>query len=256
MIPAPAVAASSPELLAAASAVAAALGLPLASGEATGLQLRCTPAGLELYDPGERCAVRCDLVGGAAGYRQRHAGGDQALARAVGVRGGRRPGVVDATAGLGRDGCLLAALGCRVTLLERSAVIHALLRDGLQRALATPAFAAQVGDRLQLLHADAADWLAAHPVGSAAAVVYLDPMHPPRRSSALVRKEMRLLRAAVGADADAARLLPLALAAAAERVVVKRPAGAEPLAGVAPDWVIGGRTTRFDVYRALPASAR
>jgi 16S rRNA (guanine1516-N2)-methyltransferase len=35
--------------------------------------------------------------------------------------------------GLGKDAFVLASLGCRVTLVERNPVVHALLRDGLDR---------------------------------------------------------------------------------------------------------------------------
>ena len=73
-------------------------------------------------------------------------------------------------------------------------------------------------------------------------------MHPPRRKSAAVRKEMRIFRALVGADGDSDRLLPAAIAAARRRVAVKRPRGASPLPGPAPSGSIDGRSTRFDIY--------
>lgn len=56
------------------------------------------------------------------------------IAKAVGVQPGIRPRVLDATAGLGRDGFVLASLGCEVTLVERQPLIAALLEDGLERA--------------------------------------------------------------------------------------------------------------------------
>jgi 16S rRNA (guanine1516-N2)-methyltransferase len=56
------------------------------------------------------------------------------LPKAVGVKPGIRPSIVDATAGLGMDAMHLAWLGCQVTLIERSPIIHALLENGLQRA--------------------------------------------------------------------------------------------------------------------------
>jgi 16S rRNA (guanine1516-N2)-methyltransferase len=78
-------------------------------------------------------------------------------------------------------------------------------------------------------------------------VLYLDPMHPPRRKSALQRKEMRLFRQLVGEDADQQQLLVAALGAGVRRVVVKRPTHAQPLvAGVVS--AVAGKTTRFDVY--------
>ncbi len=230
--------------------LAAELRLPLVEASKDGLLLLVDDDGLRLSEPGSGASLRCDLATGRAGYRRRHGGGTgQALARAVGLRGRARPDVLDATAGLGRDGFELAGLGCRVTLVERAPVIHALLRDGLARAAhSDPATCERIQllcrDALELLRELDADELETHPD-----VIYLDPMHPPRTKAALVRKEMRLLRAVVGVDADADELVDAALHAARERVVVKRPARAAPLAGREPDWQVTGRTTRYDVYR-------
>jgi len=215
------------------------------------LLLRLDSNGLTLRDPASGASLRCELSTGRAGYRRQHGGGvRQALARAVGLRGGARPSVLDATAGLGRDGFELAGLGCHVTLLERSPVVHALLRDGLARAQASAAatcgrISLHLADAAEVLLGLAGDTAVQHPD-----VVYLDPMHPPRDKAALVRKEMRLLRAAVGDDADAAALIEPALVMARQRVVVKRPLRAEALDGRPPDWSVSGRTTRYDVYRA------
>jgi 16S rRNA (guanine1516-N2)-methyltransferase len=185
-----------------------------------------------------------DFVAGALGYRRRCGGGrGEPIARAAGLRGGRTPSVVDATAGLGRDAFVLAALGCPLTLVERSPVVAALLEDGLRRGAAAPDVAPVVA-RMRLVHGDATALLP----GLRADVVYLDPMYPHRDSSALVKKEMRLFQALLGPDADSERLLPAALAAARARVVVKRPAAAPPLAGERPAHEIRTKNHRFDVY--------
>jgi 16S rRNA (guanine1516-N2)-methyltransferase len=171
----------------------------------------------------------------------------QPLARAIGRRGAR---VVDATAGLGGDSVLLALLGCDVTAIERSPVIAALLRDGLARAMADPRCHAAIGDRVRVVTGDARRVvIAIHPPPD---VVYLDPMFPPKRKrSALARKEIRTLREIVGDDPDAADLLATALRAATDRVVVKRPTFAPPLAGE-PTMSFGGKIARYDVYRSAP----
>ncbi len=89
-------------------------------------------------------------------------------------------------------------------------------------------------------------------VGERPDVVYLDPMYPPRRKSAEVRKEMRVLRALVGDDPDAAELLTAARRVARRHVVVKRMRLApELMPGVLRSYV--GRTTRYDVYAAWDA---
>lgn len=218
-----------------------------------GLYLACTQERLELRQagPGAPGPVYVDFTGGRLGYRgPRASPRREPLARAAGLKGGHRPQVVDATAGLGRDAFILAALGCRVTLLERHGVIAALLQDGLRRAaLQLP----EVAARMTLQRMDALSGLAAH----TAEVVYLDPMYPHRDKQALVKKEMRIFRALVGDDPDADHLLQAARAAARERVVVKRPARARPLADQSPDFSVPGASTRFDVYLgASPSTSR
>jgi 16S rRNA (guanine1516-N2)-methyltransferase len=185
--------------------------------------------------------VYADFVAGATARRARQA--SEGLLRAAGARQATTAEVIDATAGLGGDAWLLAAVGCRVHLIERHPAVAALLADGLDRARRAPATAA-IADRLTLTRAEAQAVLAA----TTADTVTLDPMHPPRRKSAAVRKEMQLLQALVGADTDNAHLLPAARAAARERVVVKRPLRGPALAGPAPSGRIAGRATRFDIY--------
>ena len=73
--------------------------------------------------------------------RRISAGKKQLLARAIGLHKHPAPRVLDATAGLGRDGFTLAALGAGVTLLERHPQTAALLRDAHRRALADPKLA-------------------------------------------------------------------------------------------------------------------
>ena len=187
-----------------------------------------------------------DFVGGAVGHRLRQGGGrGQALPKAVGLHKSPLPLVVDATAGLGRDAFLLASLGAAVTLIERSPVMHACLADGLARAAAAGAPWDQIVARMTLLAGDAKDLLPQ----LAADVVLVDPMHPPRHNSALVKQEMRDLRDVVGDDPDALELMTVALAHARKRVVLKWPLRAAPMAGLPPpSHQITGKTTRYDVF--------
>ncbi len=59
---------------------------------------------------------------------------------------------------------------------------------------------------------------------------------------------MAALKKDVGPDDDADALLPLALALAQKRVVVKRPGYAEFLNLQKPSMSIVGKNNRFDVY--------
>lgn len=176
------------------------------------------------------------------------------IARAVGLPASRPIHVLDATAGWGGDSVVLAALGCELTMIERSPVLVALLEDGLARlARSEAALAAGLHARLRLLAGDARA-LMGHWQEPPPDVVLLDPMYPERGASAAARKEMAILQALLGGDTDADELLDGALALARHRVVVKRPRAAPPLAGRAPTHRIEGRSTRFDVYalRRMP----
>ncbi|MBA8841958.1 class I SAM-dependent methyltransferase [Ochrobactrum sp. RH2CCR150] len=187
-----------------------------------------------------------DFVGGAVGHRFRSGEGrGQALAKAVGLTRGVTPEIVDATAGLGRDAFLLASLGARVTLIERSETMHALLADGLARAAAEGGQYAEIVGRMTLLHGDSCELLP----DLKPQVVLVDPMHPPRGNTALVKKEMRQIREIVGTDPDAEKLMQVALEAALNRVVLKWPLRAEPMVGLRkPSHQILGKSTRYDVF--------
>ncbi|HEY7883592.1 MAG TPA: class I SAM-dependent methyltransferase [Cellvibrionaceae bacterium] len=194
--------------------------------------------------------VAVDFFSGAVEHRRRFGGGKgQMIAKACGVQGRCLPYVLDATAGLGRDGFVLASLGCRVQLLERSPLVFALLDDGLARAHTQASDCEQTAivQRMQLTQADARQYLAAAQAGSVD-VVYLDPMFPERQKTADVKKEMRAFHQLVGADEDAAELLDAAMHTARYRVVVKRPRKAPDLAGRSPSFRLEGKSSRFDIY--------
>jgi 16S rRNA (guanine1516-N2)-methyltransferase len=191
--------------------------------------------------------VRVDFVEGAVAHRRLFGGGTgQMIAKAVGVQPGVRPRVLDATAGLGRDGFVLASLGCSVTLIERQPLIAALLEDGLARAAADRDVGPIVA-QMRLLTGNAIELMKAWQ-GEPPQVIYLDPMFPHRDKSALVKKEMRLFRPFVGDDLDAPALLQAALALASHRVVVKRPRKAPIIAGGKPAYALEGKSSRYDIY--------
>jgi len=190
--------------------------------------------------------LRLDFAGGAVGYRFRR-GGERGhpLVKAAGLKKDRFPVIVDATAGLGRDAFLLASAGANVTMLERSAEVHELLKNALARAAAESPELAEVTSRMTLIHGDARHLLPA----LAPDVVIVDPMHPPRRNTALVKEEMRLLSGIVGADEDSGELMRIALASARERVILKWPLRAAALlAAPKPSHQFAGKTVRYEVF--------
>ena len=247
--------AGSPSVRGSAAELARELALPLAPGwdcahRSFALLLVVCEGRLELQETGRRASgpVSVDFVGGATGYRRVSARSRrQPIARAIGRRGGPIT-VVDATAGLGRDSFLLACLGCTVVAVERSPVLGALLRDGLVRAAAHRDHALRaIVDRITLTVDDARRYLGNLDGDTVPDVVYLDPMYPERKKSALAKKEMRVCRQLVGGDEDAGELLEAARRVARRRVVVKRHASAPALTpGVAVRYT--GRSVRYDLY--------
>lgn len=224
---------------AAAVALAERLRLSLAEFDAAtpGLRLVQSDSDLSLHDPESGACLRVEF----SAARFRGFRGRDLLRRAIG------PGahhVIDGTAGLGGDTVRLVAAGYRVTAIERNPVVSALVQDGLARARAQG-----------LLDDDNPRWL----VGDARSLlgrletrpttIYLDPMFPPKRKkSAALRKERSLLHKLGIDESGGSDLLAIARQCATDRVVVKRPIDAPPLA----DGVIAayaGKLVRFDVYR-------
>ncbi len=210
--------------------------------------------GLSLCQTGKKAAgpISCDFAGGGARHRRLYGGGkSQTIAKAVGIKDRIRPQVADLTAGLGGDAFVLATLGCRVTLVERNPVVAALLRDGLERARIAAEEDRELADilsRMILAEKDSKRWLEELPAAELPEVIYLDPMFPERKKSALVNKNMQAFQQVVDADEDADALLPLALEKALFRVVVKRPVQAPWLANIKPGLALEGKSVRFDIY--------
>ncbi len=169
------------------------------------------------------------------------------LSRAVGIKSGFRPYIIDTTAGLGLDGFTLAWLGCKVMLIERSVVIHALLQDGIFRASEDPMLKKIINTNITLKSGNSIhilNELKDHPD-----TILLDPMYPQNNKRPLNKKEMRVLRDVVGDDNDSPDLFTKSLGYARKRVVVKRPKGAESIIKTpAPTHNISMKSGRFDVY--------
>ena len=211
--------------------------------------LTLSPERLELRENCSKTAksVFVDFLSPQIRYRIKHGGGkNQLLARALGIKNQKNLTVIDATAGLGVDAFVISSLGCRVTMLERSGVVAALLEDGLGR------LKAKISDlELSFIATEAEVYFSTILTGKYVKpdVIYLDPMYPERAKSALNKKSMRILHEIVGDDSDAEGLLELALKVAQKRVAVKRPKMANYLANKQPDLqFIASGSSRFDVY--------
>lgn len=217
------------------------------------MELKKTDAGLVLEGSidGQIYQYQVDFLSAQHEFRRLHGGGrGELIAKAVGVKGEASLTVLDLTAGFGRDAYVLACLGCNLTMIERSEIIFRLVEDAIKRASVDDDFKKL---HLKLILADAREYINTLDEKNYPDVIYLDPMFPERKKSALVKKEMRILKAVVGEDEDADLLLVLALKKAKKRVVVKRPRHAVPLNGPKPDVVFPGKSSRFDVYLTPPS---
>lgn len=193
-------------------------------------------------------AVYADFINGKANHRRLQGGGKgQHIAKAIGLHKIQNPTVLDVTAGLGRDAFILASLGCNLTLLERSPIIHALLNDAFLRVKqSAQAELLAISQRMTLIHTDAIDYL--KNIHSKPDVIYIDPMFPERHKKAQVKKEMLFFHDIAGKDLDSSQLLDLARRSATRRIVVKRPRLAEALGEATANFVITGKSTRYDIY--------
>ncbi len=188
-----------------------------------------------------------DFCAASLAYRRQHGGGKkEPLVRAAGLHKQRGQRILDCTAGMGVDSFVLASAGAHVLMIERQYQIAILLEDALKRASEAHL---DISEKISLVKADAYEYLSDSPTDYD--VIYLDPMFPHKKRSALVKKEMQAFQKLVGGDKDSSKLMSLALNIAKRRVVVKRPnyaAALENSDNRQPDLVVTSKKHRFDVY--------
>ncbi|MCA9847745.1 MAG: class I SAM-dependent methyltransferase [Dehalococcoidia bacterium] len=241
--PAPVVVSAARGFEGVAALATAGLHLPVGGAAPNGLTLHLDEDGWSLRDGAT--VARADFLGGRMAERLRDARrGEGRLATALGLKKHPEPLVLDATAGLGRDSALAAALGCHVIACERSPIVALLLRDALARA--DNGGLRDLAGRVDVRDGDARAILAA--LDERPDIVLVDPMFPERGKAAKAQKEMQLLQRLLGPDEDTEDLLAVALEYAVHRVVVKRPPHAPPVGGKKPAFVVEGKSARYDVY--------
>lgn len=172
--------------------------------------------------------------------KRRTEGKKQGLVRACKPTTGLK--IIDATAGWGRDAAVLASFGADVLMLERHPVMASLLSDALLQR--TELDSQKL--KLSLYDGDAISYLAQLTPEHYPDVIYIDPMHPERNKSALVKKDMQALQQIIGVDEDALALIQIAITRVKQRVVVKWPQKVKSL--LSSSACINGKTVRFDIY--------
>ncbi|RKZ80387.1 MAG: 16S rRNA methyltransferase [Gammaproteobacteria bacterium] len=236
------------KLIESAKDLATKLALPFTSLNEDQIQLIITEQCIEIRAPDLGNPIFIDFVTGKNAHRRQFGGGrGQPLAKAIGLKKGATPTIIDATAGFGRDAFVLANLGCQITLIERNPLIATLIKDALIRAEDDHDIS-DVIKRMSLMNTNAIDYLSNLKDKHRPDIVYIDPMYPSRDKSALVKKDMRLLHQLAGPDTDSEQLLTTARKTALKRVIVKRPKSAPFVGGQEPDTSIESKNTRYDIY--------
>jgi 16S rRNA (guanine1516-N2)-methyltransferase len=190
--------------------------------------------------------LKCSFIEGPILHRLKYGKGrGQNLAKAVGMKFNKNRNIIDATAGLGYDSFILASLGAKVTLIERSQKMHELLQNGINEGISFGGEIEKIINRMELLFGDSKDILPK----LTPEVIMIDTMYKDRKKTALVKNNMRLVREIVGPDSDYIELLKVALNCAKNRVVLKQPRYAEPIKEITKcSHQILGKTIRYDVF--------
>jgi len=172
---------------------------------------------------------------------------EELLAKAVGIKKNNKLQVWDLTAGWGCDAFLLVMMGCDVKMVERSAPMVILLQDGLERFFQYQRDISS--SQFSLVYADSLDFL--NKTDEKPDVICLDPMYPSTRKSALVKKEMQILKELLEPQEDITPLFLAAMKKAKKRVVIKRGLHSPFVGNKRPDFQFLGKSIRFDVFRTI-----
>ena len=190
--------------------------------------------------------LKCSFIEGPILHRLKYGRGrGQNLAKAVGMKFNKNRNIIDATAGLGYDSFILASIGAKVTLIERSQKMYELLQNGIDEGISFGGEIEKIINRMELVFGDSKDILPK----LTPEVIMIDTMYKDRKKTALVKNNMRIVREIVGPDSDYIDLLKVALNCATNRVVLKQPRYAEPIKEIRKcSHQILGKTIRYDIF--------
>lgn len=192
----------------------------------------------------------------------------QLIKKAIGLKPNSQIKILDATAGLGTDAFIMAALGYRVLSVEISPIIFLMLQDAQQRCLrelealdvhtkmedSLVQLYKDTLSRLRFMHQDVKNlftelqkFKTSHPQ-EMPDVIYLDPMYPDLKKSAQPKKSMQFLRKLLGPSQDIEVLLSEALKVARLHCVLKSHPDA-PLLSLKSQYEISSKAVKYLVYR-------
>lgn len=159
------------------------------------------------------------------------------------TEGGSRPRCVDATAGLGEDSFLLAAMGYEVEMFEHNPITAVVLQDALLRARNTPELK-EIARHMTFTAGESKELLKT--LSYEPDLIYLDPMYPEKKKSAESKKKMQVLHQIEEPCSDEYELMEAAVASKPGKILVKRPPEAPFLAGMTPSYSVTRKAVRYD----------
>ncbi len=181
---------------------------------------------------------------------------NQPLAKAVGVKSGKRLRVLDVTAGWGKDAFLLASLSCDVIAIESHPLVFIFLKAALsKRDLKTP-------KSLQFILDNSLNYLKNMKSEEKPEVIYMDPMFASDKKS-LSHKPLRVLKTLVGESNQSETfqsetfqsetfqsetLFKQALGKSLNRIVVKRHKHQKSMPFAPLMCTFSGRSVCYDVF--------
>jgi 16S rRNA (guanine1516-N2)-methyltransferase len=155
--------------------------------------------------------------------------------------------LLDLCGGWGRDSLCFASWGFKASCLERHSEVFKLVSKTFQELKTRNSIYENILKNISYLNIDAKDFL--KNTKDNWPLIYLDPMYPDRKKSALGKGEMRILKELVGDDPDKAELAQLAFEKTKKRLVIKGPKLSPSLLElVRPTHVFKGSSTRFEIF--------
>lgn len=158
--------------------------------------------------------------------------------------------VIDATAGFGHDGLILASTGASVVMIEKNPIIALLLLFEYHEMMNHKNWQKLLG-RIQIYHGDFLNTVFLEQLPKAD-MIYLDPMFPSESYTAKVGKNMQLLHGLVNPPDGCDEVLFLNNAKnqliETGKIIVKRPLSAPYLANQTPIQSVANDAIRFDRY--------
>ncbi len=150
---------------------------------------------------------------------------------------------VDATAGLGEDSFLLAAMGYEVEMFEHNPITAVVLQDALIRARNTPELK-EIAGHMTFTPGESKELLKT--LSYEPDLIYLDPMYPEKKKSAESKMKMQVLHQIEEPCKDEYDLMEAAVASRPARILVKRPPEASFLAEMTPSFSVTRKAVRYD----------